>query len=69
MKFLVVVTTPYIYHLVKSKLLWIDVFNYEGFAVINVRPDLTVGVIEHIYITYKIDLYPWIKYTELILRN
>ena len=36
--------------------------------MIKAMRDLTAGVFEHLYTTYKLGVYQGIKYTELILK-
>ena len=48
---------------IKSKLPYINNFDYEGPSVISAMRDLTVGVFERVEIAYKLDLYLRIKYT------
>ena len=48
---------------IKSKLPYINKFDYEGPSVISAMRDLTVGVFEYIEITPKMDVYKRIKYT------
>ena len=56
-------------NLVKRNLPFIYTFDHEVPIVIRAMQNLTVGVFEHLEITYIFDIDLRIKYTERILRG
>ena len=55
--------------LIKMKLPYINTFDHEGPAVVNVMRDLTSGVFENLDIPYPIEVYQRVAYKQRILRG
>ena len=56
-------------NLIKIKFPYINTFNHEGPSVIRAMRYITVGVFQHLDITYNFYIDKGIEYTQSILRG